>query len=313
MENKDTKVKTPTKKRFTQNDINAFLRAGSILIGGVIISLTILFSTGALDFRVGELTDGPVEAEGECSGENRLREGCYVTYAKELDLNVKDFEQCIEEERYDDVINSEIAAGEAIGVSGTPSIYIGKGAGEEFKGFYLGGARYQDIELIVGQLEDSSIEEVNKNWQKLLEDSLVGYKAELEKYYASAEGGSLKGKELEKTVSEAIAEQKKVIKKDYKLRDLSTGDGQVQGDAEIVLLEFSDYECPYCYTFANEVLVDIKANFVETGKMRYIFRDFPLDNIHPKARPAAIAARCSGEQGKYFEYHDKLFSINSGQ
>jgi protein-disulfide isomerase len=75
-------------------------------------------------------------------------------------------------------------------------------------------------------------------------------------------------------------------------------------------MEFSDYERPYCYTFASETLVDVKSELIDKGKAKYVFRDFPLEDIHPKARPAANAARCAGDQGKYFEYHDKLFSIN---
>lgn len=73
--------------------------------------------------------------------------------------------------------------------------------------------------------------------------------------------------------------------------------------AKITVVEFSDFECPYCKK-ASDTFAGVFAKY--PGKIRRYFRDFPL-GFHKKARPAAIAARCAGEQGKYWEYHDKLF------
>lgn len=306
----EKKTNTKTKQnKFTQNDVNAILRAGSIIIGGLIISLTVLYVGGVFGSSGSSTTKNTATESGECTGDNRLAEGCYVTYAEDLDLDVSEFEQCIQEERYNDVIDREIAAGNDTGVTGTPSIYIGKGSGDVFDGFFIGSARYQDIELLVNQLKDSDIETVNANWKKLLNDSLDSYESELRSYFQSEQGGSLTGKELNDAIDQAISEQKANIESDYQLKKLSKGDGYQLGDAEIVLLEFSDYECPFCYSFAKDVLAQVKTDMVDEGEIRYIFRDFPLENIHPEARPAANAARCAGEQGKYFEYHDKLFSI----
>jgi protein-disulfide isomerase len=78
-------------------------------------------------------------------------------------------------------------------------------------------------------------------------------------------------------------------------------------DAPVVLVEFSDYQCPFCKRFSETTLALLKKEFVESGKVRYIFRDFPLDQIHPDARKAAEAARCAGDQAKYWEMHDVLF------
>ena len=77
-------------------------------------------------------------------------------------------------------------------------------------------------------------------------------------------------------------------------------------DAPVVLYEFSDYQCPFCARFYSGALPEIKTNYIDTGKVKLVFKDYPLD-FHPEATPAAIAARCAGEQGKYFEFHDKLF------
>jgi protein-disulfide isomerase len=77
--------------------------------------------------------------------------------------------------------------------------------------------------------------------------------------------------------------------------------------APLTLIEFSDYQCPYCARFVQTTLPALKAEYIDTGKVRYIFRDFPIDRIHPHARKAAEAAHCMGDQGKYWEMHDLLF------
>lgn len=86
-------------------------------------------------------------------------------------------------------------------------------------------------------------------------------------------------------------------------------DDPVKGksDAPVTIVEFSDYQCPFCRRFHNEVLPRIEEEYISTGKVRYIFRDFPL-SFHKKAVPAAIAANCAGEQGKYWVMNDFLFN-----
>jgi protein-disulfide isomerase len=78
-------------------------------------------------------------------------------------------------------------------------------------------------------------------------------------------------------------------------------------EAPLTLIEFSDYQCPYCRKFSENTLPALKRDYIDTGKLRYVFRDFPLDRLHPEARKAAEAAHCAGEQGKYWEMHGLLF------
>ena len=78
-------------------------------------------------------------------------------------------------------------------------------------------------------------------------------------------------------------------------------------DAPITMIEFSDFQCPFCARFYSETLPLIKANFIDTGVVKMVYRDFPIQSIHPNAVPAAVASECADEQGSYWEYHDMLF------
>jgi protein-disulfide isomerase len=82
----------------------------------------------------------------------------------------------------------------------------------------------------------------------------------------------------------------------------------VDSRPKLVMVEFSDYQCPYCAKFANEVFPNLRANYVETGKLKYIFKNAPGEAIHPLAKKAAHAASCAGQQDRYWQAHDHLFS-----
>lgn len=88
-------------------------------------------------------------------------------------------------------------------------------------------------------------------------------------------------------------------------------DGEpMRGDpsATLTLVEFSDYQCPFCRRYFQNTWPELDGDYVVTGKLRYVFRDFPLEKIHHEAFKAAEAAHCAGDEGKYWEMHDRLFS-----
>tara|TARA_Y100000310_G_scaffold345284_1_gene463410 strand:- start:4909 stop:5646 length:738 start_codon:yes stop_codon:yes gene_type:complete len=92
----------------------------------------------------------------------------------------------------------------------------------------------------------------------------------------------------------------------------SVDDDAVLGDpdAPVTIIEFSDYECPFCSRFWSQTLPQLKEEYIDTGKVKLVYRDFPLTSIHPMAQPAAEAAECVREQGgdeAYFEMHDKIY------
>jgi protein-disulfide isomerase len=78
-------------------------------------------------------------------------------------------------------------------------------------------------------------------------------------------------------------------------------------DAPVTIVEFSDFQCPFCARFRTQTFEQIKTEYIDTGKVKFVYKDFPLDSIHSNARSAAEAAECANEQGKFWEYHDLLF------
>lgn len=85
-------------------------------------------------------------------------------------------------------------------------------------------------------------------------------------------------------------------------------DRNVLGSKGVMIREFSDFECPYCKKLHKEVWAQLKKRFIETGQARFSYRHLPLFEIHLQAYPAALASECAALQGKFFEYHDGLFS-----
>jgi protein-disulfide isomerase len=78
--------------------------------------------------------------------------------------------------------------------------------------------------------------------------------------------------------------------------------------ARVMMVEVSDYHCPFCRRFRQETQPQIDAQYIETGKIRYAFIDYPIAQLHPDAFRAHEAANCAGDQGKYWEMNAQLFS-----
>lgn len=90
---------------------------------------------------------------------------------------------------------------------------------------------------------------------------------------------------------------------------ISADDDPIIGnpDAPITIIEFSDFQCPFCARFHVQTLPSIYEEYIDQGKVKLVFRDFPIQSIHPNALAASVAAECANEQGKFKEMHDRLF------
>jgi protein-disulfide isomerase len=90
--------------------------------------------------------------------------------------------------------------------------------------------------------------------------------------------------------------------------DVSTSPALGSDEAIVTLIEYSDYECPFCIRHFQQTWPELKSEYVDTGKVRYVFKDFPVDQLHPAAFKAHEAAHCGRDQNKYWEMHARLFS-----
>lgn len=78
--------------------------------------------------------------------------------------------------------------------------------------------------------------------------------------------------------------------------------------AKIVIVEFSDYQCPYCSQFHNQIFPRLVKEYVDTGVVQFIYKDLPLTSIHPQAMNAALAVNCAGEQNNFWPMQQALFT-----
>ena len=79
-------------------------------------------------------------------------------------------------------------------------------------------------------------------------------------------------------------------------------------EARAAMAVYSDFECPYCKRFADEVMPALQRDYIDTGQLALTFHHAPIEQLHPNAVKAAVAAACAGEQGRFWPMHDALFS-----
>ncbi len=98
-----------------------------------------------------------------------------------------------------------------------------------------------------------------------------------------------------------------------KLDKVELGDLPILGDekAKVEIVEFGDYQCPFCGKFFKETEVLIREQYIKTGKVKFVWRDFAF--LGPESFEAAEAARCANDQGQFWQYHDILFNRQSGE
>jgi len=116
-----------------------------------------------------------------------------------------------------------------------------------------------------------------------------------------------------------LAEIKKLLKEGarapraagpaFKEQVISIGSSPVKGnaDATVTLVEYSDYQCPFCARHYRAVMPILQEEYIDTGKLKFVMREYPLPALHKNASNASQAAMCAGKQGKYWEMHNLLF------
>ena len=112
-----------------------------------------------------------------------------------------------------------------------------------------------------------------------------------------------------KILQQQLAEKQEQQQQQAEVVSISADDDPVIGDpdAPITIIEFSDFQCPFCERFSTQTLPTLQEEYIDKGLVKLVYRDFPIQSIHPNAVVTALAAECAHEQGGFKGMHDKLF------
>ncbi|MBI3486503.1 thioredoxin domain-containing protein [Candidatus Daviesbacteria bacterium] len=235
---------------------NYFLSTpGSILIGSLLISISILASSGVLKINL------PLSSLGEKTtpaASSATPSEILAKVATNIGLNGSKIKSCIDSEKYKPEISKDSSDASLVDANGTPTFFIGKSSSDgKINGVKVVGAQGFEV-----------------------------FKNAIDQQLSSTSG--------DQTFQVAVA------------------NGPVLGskDAPVTMIEFSDYECPFCKSFFQSTLPQIKRDYVDTNKIKIVYRNLPLSFHEPWATFEAQAAECAREQGgdkTYYQYHDALF------
>ncbi|PJC33537.1 hypothetical protein CO007_02800 [Candidatus Roizmanbacteria bacterium CG_4_8_14_3_um_filter_36_10] len=190
-------------------------------------------------------------------------------YAKEMKLNTGKFNNCLDSGEKKTLVDKDTAYGSSLGVQGTPGFFI--------NGKFLAGAfpftMFKEI--------------IDKEIAGTGSDVCTDYSTDLQKYCSDP--------------------QQKAF--DPVAKKIEVGNSQSIGavNAKVTIVEFSDFQCPYCiraFPTVEQILKEYK------NDVKFYFKQFPLTQIHPFAQKAAEASLCAADQGKFWEFHDKLFTLD---
>ncbi|HJM79417.1 MAG TPA: DsbA family protein [Nitrosopumilus sp.] len=173
-------------------------------------------------------------------------------------------------------------------------------------------------------MEEGQIDEFPKNDEKIVKKSIFNTLViaiivitGIAAFFAGSYMSNLDSEQIsQKELEDALARlELKIIEKQLSVNQpnlpskISADNDPIIGnpDAPITIIEFSDFQCPFCARFHIQTLPTIMDEYIEKGTVKLVFRDFPLQSIHPNAVPASVAAECANEQGKFKEMHDVLF------
>ncbi len=188
-------------------------------------------------------------------------------FATELGLDLEQFSDCVENNQHQEEIRADIEVAAQRGVRSTPSFFV--------NGEALVGA--QPVEIF---------------------NQAVA---------AAKSGESIAANTIEPTEPESPLEPPRVAPTPAAIPAANAAAVLGDPDAPVTIVEYTDYQCPFCQRHVLETMPGIISNMIENGRVRYILKDLPLDSLHPEARTAAMAARCAGEQDSYWPMHDAIF------
>lgn len=226
-----------------------------------VLMLAMFVFQGYLFYQLTNLNVKGVSAETE----SPISEENLKKMAKDLKLNMKEFEKCYNSEEAKNKVLADKAEAASLNINGTPGFLI--------NGRFLGGAfplsAFQEI--------------IDKELNKTATSNCADYSTELQQQCADPQSANFRPAPV----------------------SVKVGDSPILGNrnAPVVIIEYSDFECPFCaraYSTMKEVMKIYK------DKVAFSYKHLPLD-FHKNAQTSAIASVCAQQQGKFWEYHDKIF------
>ena len=235
-----------------------------------VITLFLVFMTVKMFSLEKKINSGVTGGTADVRQESPLSVPNLKKYAKELKLNTGKFNKCLDSGEKKTLVDKDTKYGSSLGVQGTPGFFI--------NGRFLGGAfPFSAFKEII----DKEISGTGSN-------SCADYTES----------------NLKSQCDETGTDQSKAFKLLAKDVDVSGMTAVGAKNAKVTIVEFSDFECPFC-SQAHPVVNELRRRY--SDKVYFIYRDFPLTQIHPQALLAAMAGQCAHEQGKFWGMHDKLF------
>ncbi len=204
----------------------------------------------------------------------------FARLAEEAGADMDAYKQCMTtaDEEKQPIIEAGLAAGQEAGVTGTPSFIF---VGADGVSYPLVGAQpYDQFALYIDSMLAGEKPPVPEEQQQAQGDQQIPFWATAEGWLPDPErpGFNMAGDEYRGNT-----------------------------DAKVTVIEFSDFQCPFCKQHVEETQPALDKEFVDTGKVMWVFKHFPL-SIHPQAPAGGAAAECAADQGKFWEMHEALFA-----
>jgi protein-disulfide isomerase len=242
---------------------------GSAAIGGFVLLGWALYgddSGPGTPVTAAQEPDGGVSSAAASPTPGASLKTVFSKYVQQIGLDQQKWAACAANQATADILNNQIKEGAKLGVSGTPTFFVNN-------------------KMIVGAQPFSVLKEV-------IDDELKGSPTTIDGYSDTIK---------------ALANQNPPYFKIVDAKPDITG-AQIEGgkDAKVMVVEFTDFQCPFCERWYQEDLPQLRKML--GNDVALAFMNFPIPQIHPNAGPAAIAAQCAANQGKFWPMHDLLFA-----
>lgn len=187
-------------------------------------------------------------------------------YVQQIGMDESKFNTCLGNKATADLINKQLQRGAALGVNGTPTFFINN-------------------KMLVGAQPPEIFDEIVKKEIAGSPTSLDGYSANVQ------------------ALAQANPPNFQIV---ASRPDFSDGEIEGNANAKVVIVEFSDFQCPFCKRWTDQNMTRVRGELGD--QVAFVFLHFPITQIHPNAGNAALAAQCAAEQGKFWAMHDILFA-----